>query len=239
VIVLILGSGPAVVASAEWPRAYFDRLVAINNAWRVRSDWDDTIFPDDFPQDRWPSPTSPHQRLVTSDTYVDAQNAYGGFLLAGATMAFTATYWALHTLKPSVIAYFGCDMVYSGTSTHFYGRGTADPLRDDPSLRSIEAKATRAMVMASQQGCALVNLSNGPSRLTFPKVALSDLDHQKPQAFNAARISEVIAQEAEGDFATPTGFYEKPVTPSLLTQLDEINAAWRGLETDDATALAS
>ena len=53
-IVLILGSGPNVVTCRDWPRAPFDRIVAINNAWRVRPDWDDLVFPEDFPAEKRP-----------------------------------------------------------------------------------------------------------------------------------------------------------------------------------------
>lgn len=234
----MLGSGPSVVASQNWSRASFDRIVSINNAWRVRPDWDDAIYPEDFPQAKRPTPEA-GQRCIEAQDFVPAQNAYGGFLLGGATMAFTATYWALHALRPSVIAYFGCDMVYSGAQTHFYGKGTADPLRADPSLRSIEAKATRALVLAAQQGCALVNLSNAPSRLTFPKARLNELETQHPLSFDPTAVEAVLAQENASNFATPTGFYKSPVTPSLLAKLDTINASWRGFETSTENALAS
>ena len=46
-------------------------------------------------------------------------------------MAFTAGYWALYKFKPQLICYTGCDMVYKGEKTHFYGKGNADPLRED------------------------------------------------------------------------------------------------------------
>jgi hypothetical protein len=36
-------------------------------------------------------------------------------------------------------------------------------------LRSLEAKAARLMLLAARQGCAMVNLSTGPSRLVFPR----------------------------------------------------------------------
>ena len=84
----------------------------------------------------------PGQRIVTEAEFVPAQNAYGGFVYAGATMAFTAAYWALHVLRPSVIAVYGCDMQYPAAGpTHFYGMGTPDPLRADITLRSLEAKS--------------------------------------------------------------------------------------------------
>ena len=54
-IVLMLGSGPNVIACRDWPRATFDRIVTINNAWAVRPDWDDLVYPDDFPPERHPA----------------------------------------------------------------------------------------------------------------------------------------------------------------------------------------
>ena len=54
-VVLILGSAPDAIRSRDWPREAFGTLVAINNAWRVREDWDYLIFPDDFPPDRRPA----------------------------------------------------------------------------------------------------------------------------------------------------------------------------------------
>ena len=61
----------------------------------------------------------------------------------------------------------GCDMIYpEHGKTHFYGRGSADPLRDDVSLQSLEAKATRLLIHAAKQGCSMVNLSKGKTRLT-------------------------------------------------------------------------
>ena len=168
--ILILGSGPNVVQCRDWPRNGFDRIVAINNAWAVRPDWDVLIHPEDFPVERRPVDTHESQAIITAETFVPAQNAYGGFVYAGGTMAFTAGYWALHDLAPTVMAFLGCDMVYEdGPRTHFYGKGEADPLRPDVSLRSLEAKSARLEAIAAQQGCALVNLSTDESRLTFPR----------------------------------------------------------------------
>lgn len=113
--VLMLGSAPMAADAAAWPRAPFDLVLAINNAWRIRADWDVAIHPHDFPPERQAKPGR-GQRVVTETEFVPAQNAYGGFVYAGATMAFTAAYWALHALRPSVIAVYGCDM-------HFRPRG--------------------------------------------------------------------------------------------------------------------
>ena len=97
--VLMLGSAPMAVEARDWPRAPFDAVVAINNAYMVRPDWTHHIYPWDFPEDRRPQP-GPGQRAVTQEDFVPAQNAFGGFVYAGGTMAFTAAYWALAALKP-------------------------------------------------------------------------------------------------------------------------------------------
>jgi hypothetical protein len=97
-------------------------------------------------------------------------------------MAFTAAYWALADLKPTVIAVLGCDMNYPKTgATHFYGTGTPDPLRTDITLRSLEAKASRLEALAALQGTAIVNLSDLPSRLTFRRATLRELPNIKPR----------------------------------------------------------
>lgn len=169
-IVLILGSGPNAPVAAQWEKGCFDRIAAINNAWRVRPDWDDLVFPEDFPEERRPERVLACQSLIEAEDFVPAQNAYGGFVYAGGTMAFTAGYWALHALRPRVLAFMGCDMVYPKAGpTHFYGTGTADPLRADPTLQDLGAKSARLGLIAARQGCACVNLSVEPSELLYPR----------------------------------------------------------------------
>ncbi len=79
-VVLILGSGPNVVNCRDWPRDPFDRILAINNAWAVRQDWDDLIHPDDFPAERMPVDMSDNQRVIRAADYVPLQNTLGGFV---------------------------------------------------------------------------------------------------------------------------------------------------------------
>ncbi|MEM7295016.1 MAG: hypothetical protein AAF330_00055 [Pseudomonadota bacterium] len=225
--VLILGSGPNAPKASAWPRASFDRIVVINNAWRIRSDWDDLIYPYDFPDERMPARIRPEQRLIDQTHFVPAQNAYGGFLYAGATMAFTAGYWALHALAPRVIAFFGCDMHYAGTETHFYGVGTADPLRNDISLRSLEAKSARLMVYAARQRCAVVNLSTNPSRLVCPRAALADLSSAEPSEIVPTSAEKASEWEARLSYTTPNGFHAHWVETADLAALDAIDALWR------------
>ena len=128
--VIILGSGPGVLHARDQIKGAGQQIVAINNAWQVRPDWDVLIHPDDFPAERRPANPAPGQQIVTSADYVPLQNTLGGFVYAGGTMAFTAAYWALGALRPDVIGFVGCDMVYPTTGpTHFYGTGTPDPLQ--------------------------------------------------------------------------------------------------------------
>ncbi|WP_439155388.1 hypothetical protein [Yoonia sp.] len=226
-IVLILGSGPNVVTCRDWPRAPFDRIVTINNAWAVRPDWDYLIHPDDFPAARQPVDLGHDQSVITAADYVPVQNSLGGFVYAGGTMAFTASYWALAVLKPKVIAVLGCDMVYpSASQTHFYGVGTADPLRADISLRSLEAKSARLMAIAAAQDCAMVNLSRDQSRLIFPRATSDTVEAAKPVPVNAAHVTAALAEEARLGYFVPSGKYWKEEGRFAAVAVDALDALW-------------
>ncbi|WP_108816729.1 hypothetical protein [Loktanella sp. Alg231-35] len=226
-VVLILGSGPNVVNCRDWSRAPFDRIVAINNAWAVRPDWDDLIHPDDFPTERMPSGLRPNQRVIRAADYVPMQNTLGGFVYAGGTMAFTASYWALAALKPRVIAVLGCDMVYAGAgNTHFYGKGTADPLREDVTLRSLEAKSARLMAMAARQKCAMVNLSEDESRLIFPRATAATAATATPLAMDKTAVEAALAEERRLAYYVPSGRYWKEEERFDVTAVDALDALW-------------
>lgn len=220
--VLILGSGPNVTACADWPRAPFDAIVAINNAWRVRPDWDYAVYPEDFAPDR--RPPKDHRPHVQAGDFVPAQNAFGGFIYAGGTMAFTAAYWALHALKPRVMAFLGCDMVYPAIGrTHFYGTGDPDPLRDDPTLQSLPAKSARLMVLADRAGCACVNLSADESRLVFPRATPATLNLRP--TYDPAAADRALAREAALGYMVASGrYWEEPgaCDPAELARLDAL-----------------
>ena len=223
--VLLLGSAPMAAAAREWPRAPFDRVVAINNAWAIRSDWDDMIYPWDFPDDRRPTP-GPCQNLITQEDFVPTQNTYGGFVYAGGTMAYTAAYWILGALRPRTIAVFGCDMHYPATGpTHFYGTGTPDPLRTDITLRSLEAKSARLMILAAMQGCAVVNLSHGPSRLILPRATPATLPAH-PAPYNTSLANLAIQTEAELNYHVPSGRYWEEAARFDIARIDALDALW-------------
>ena len=226
-IVLILGSGPAAVAVRGWDRAVFDQIVAINNAWRLRPDWDVSIHPEDFPPEHRPTTLAPGQSRIVADDYVPIQNAYGGFVYAGGTMAFTAGYWALGALRPRVMAFFGCDMVYATTGrTHFYGTGTADPLRADITLQSLEAKAARLQLLAAEQGCACVNLSMQDSRLVFPRAGLDELADATPLLPDATAMGTAKAREAALNYVVPSGRYWQETARFDARALADLDALW-------------
>ena len=227
--VIIMGSGPGVLKAQGWQKAQGQVLVAINNAWRVRNDWDVLIHPEDFPAERHPDFLLPWQRIVTAQDYVPHQNALGGFVYAGGTMAFTSAYWALRALRPKVIAMIGCDMVYPATGrTHFYGKGEADPLRDDVTLRSLEAKAARLMALAAKAGCAMVNLSDAPdSRLVYPRATRGELGAVRPHAFDPRLVEAALRAEAEAGYFVASGRYWQEAARFDPAVIDRIDALWR------------
>lgn len=227
---LVVGSAPDAVRWRLWSRPAFSEIIVINNAWRIRNDWDYLIAPDDFPLERMPTTLHPGQRLVKSAEYVPANNHFGGVFYAGGTMAFTTGYWALHALEPSVLAFVGCDMVYaSSDKTHFYGSGDPDPLRDDLSLRSLEAKSARLMLHAAEVGCACVRLSSGESRLVFPSVAVEDLGRIVPPEMTATlgpSFEMAKAEENRLGYRYESGRYWEISEEFSAERVDEIDSLW-------------
>ncbi|WP_036259911.1 hypothetical protein [Mesorhizobium sp. WSM3224] len=191
-VTLLLGSAPDVTRCVAWTKHAFASIVAINNAWRVRPDWDVLVHAGDFPPDRMPRRHELRQAEIFSAAhYVPAQNSFGGFVYAGATMSLTSAYWSVHSQRPDVLAFLGCDMIYdSAGDTHFYGVGRADPLRDDVTLQSLEAKSARLLFHALRRGTLCVNLSDLPrSRLVFPKLSFEDVQRLS--------MPQVLAMQAE------------------------------------------
>jgi hypothetical protein len=243
-IVLIIGSAPDAVRAARWDKVHFNHVVAINNAWKIRNDWDFLIHPEDFPKEKQPPSYQSNQKIITAHNYVPIQNQYGGFVYAGGTMAFTAAYWALGQLKPSAILFIGCDMIYPNThnaenqeDSHFYGAGTADPLRQDDSLQSLEAKSARFLYFAYQQDCAVFNLSLLPaSKLIFPRLAFSNahsllekIQHQTKSehvAFNPATVDLALALEQSLGYYFASGRYWEHADIISASSCREVDALW-------------
>ncbi len=240
-IVLVLGSGPDAMDAAAFTRDTFASIVVINNAWQVRHDWDYLIHPEDFPAERQP-PTIDHetQTIITASDYVPVQNTFGGFVYAGGTMAYTAGYWALGAMKPDVLAFFSCDMNYSNSRTHFYGKGTADPLRDDITLQSLEAKSARLMIQAASEGCLTINLSlQRQSRLVFPNHPVDQIgrwDKQTVarqlsklgQSINQHKANEARSREAELGYMAVSGRYWEEPEKFDAEELRKLDGLWLG-----------
>ena len=239
-MVLIIGSAPDAVLAKNWDLSMFAHRVVINNAWQITPDWDHLVYPEDFPSERLPpTPLKTSQRLIAAPEFVPQQNSYGGFVYAGGTMAFTAGYWALGALKPDLIAFLGCDMVYdaaSGTGSHFYGHGTADPLRLDVTLQSLEAKSMRLMSLADAQHCAVVNLSALPiSRLLYPRVSRyelaapalrQDLLMQQRHMLDSAGIEKALKAEHDLGYMVPSGRYWEHTDEFDKSKLSAIDSLW-------------
>lgn len=229
--VLVLGSAPNVLACKSLPKSLFSSIVAINNAWQVREDWDYHIAPDDFPLERMPQNVRDNQTLVRSDEYVPANNAFGGIIYAGATMAFSTGYWVLSALKPPAMVFFGCDMVYQTQGNgHFYGSGTADPLRDDVTLRNLEAKSARLMLHAAMQDCACLRPPNGDSRLVFPIAEVSEqgCTDITPPVPDVTTFRMAKNREAELGYFVESGRYWESDVAILAKEVDLLDQLWIG-----------
>jgi len=239
-MVLLIGSAPDATRAKSWDLSLFGQRVAINNAWQITPDWDYLVYPEDFAPERLPpTPLKPSQKLIAAPEFVPQQNSFGGFVYAGGTMAFTAGYWALGALKPDLIAFLGCDMVYSATtgeSSHFYGHGTPDPLRADMTLQSLEAKSARLMSLAHAHNCAVVNLSELPqSRLLFPRVSSSelatpavrqDLLARQGEMLDSACVARALQAEQDLGYMAPSGRYWEHVAEFDETKLRDIDGLW-------------
>jgi hypothetical protein len=226
-VVVILGSGPKAGQAAEWDARFWNQLVVINNAWRIRSDWDACVFPEDFPDENRPTDQSSSQRLIQAEQFVPKQNQFGGVVYVGGTMAFTTAYWVLGALKPDVMAFFGCDLVYPESgSTHFYGTGTPDPLRNDVTLQSLEAKAARLRLIAAKHGCSCVNLSTDRSRLVFPRATLERLSEVELMELDHQAIDQILMCERALGYQVPSGRYWESCERFDANALADIDALW-------------
>jgi hypothetical protein len=198
------------------------------------------VYPEDFAPERLPpTPLKSSQQLIAAPEFVPQQNNFGGFVYAGGTMAFTAGYWALGALKPDLMAFLGCDMVYdaaSGESSHFYGQGTPDPLRVDVTLQSLEAKSARFMALAQAHDCSVMNLSALPeSRLLFPRVERLDLTtpavHQqlmqeRSELIDATAVARALQAEQDLGYMVASGRYWEHTAEFDKTKLSDIDDLW-------------
>ncbi len=238
-VVLIIGSSTDALRSRQWSRSNFTSIVAINNAWNIRDDWDYCVHAGDFPEERRPIAFPSSKKRITYDEYIPAQNVFGGVVYIGATMAMTTAYWVLHALKPDVMAFIGCDMVYPKDSkTHFYGQGAADPLRDDVTLQNLEAKSMRLQVHAAEHGCCCVNLTSlSESRLVFPKLSFESLFENSfksilslqesfEKSYDSKKVLQAKNRERKLNYFVESGEYWNYLNTLDAQELYELDQLW-------------
>jgi len=145
----------------------------------------------------------------------------------------------LGALKPDVIAYLGCDMIYpleKEIPSHFYGNGQADPLRSDITLQSLEAKSARLMALAQMYNCSVVNLSELPeSRLLFPRISIIQLLKKIDQKnllrshdleLDSKSVKRALDLEGELAYMVPSGRYWDSLKEFDTMKLSEIDSLW-------------
>ncbi|RPE67208.1 hypothetical protein EDD53_1612 [Pacificibacter maritimus] len=227
--ILIVGSAPSAPQVALWDVSKFDAVVVINNAWRAVPQWTHLIHPEDFPPERRPEVIPADRQIIGADQYVPAQNSYGGFVYAGGTMAFTAAYWALARFRPTALHFYACDMVYPKSGhTHFYGTGAADPLRRDPTLVSLEAKARRLQICAAQQGCAVINQSTTASVLPYPRSTQKGPLKSVPiERYDLDVAVEAATLEQKAGYFVPSGRYWDHSDQFDAAVIAQIDATWQ------------
>lgn len=156
----IVGSG----RTARLVNDYFSKdreaiVWALNNAWTAVNDYDKIFYSDDFPAQRKPPAHVLSRMGLSGPIYYPKIQYFNGILLCGATIALAAGYTAISMMPFSQISFFACDMNYGEGQTHFYGVGSPDPLRRDPSLQNIRAKFLRLFYFGLKQRCLIINAS--------------------------------------------------------------------------------
>ena len=72
----------------------------------------------------------------------------------------------------------------------------------------------------------MVNLSFGPSRLVFPRVALDGLEDARPLPFDADLAATALRREAELGYLVPSGRYWEEADRFDPAALREVDALW-------------
>jgi len=226
--VLVIGSAPDAVQARDWDMKVFDQVIVINNAWRAVTHWNELIFPYDFSDENKPAQLLYHQKFVTEDQFVPAQNLFGGFVYAGATMTFTAGYWSLAKHLPTRLCFLGCNMHYSRTgSTHFYGKGQQDPLRDDITLTSLRACSHRMLILAKMRGCDIVSLSVGETNLHVPQTSFDEFLNYRPAfTISQEKMNQALKYEKKLNYYVKDGRYWLKENFFCRDKLEKLDRIW-------------
>ena len=111
--------------------------------------------------------------------------------------------------------------------THFYGTGTADPLRKDITLRNLEAKSARLMLLAARQGCACCNLSRRKSRLVFPRQNAMTLGEGiSPIETSSEMMQAALREEDRLKYFVPSGRYWEAELDIDVQRIDALDSLW-------------
>ena len=120
-------------------------------------------------------------------------------------------------------------MIYATSgNTHFYGNGDPDPLREDLSLRSLEAKSARLLLHAANLGCSCVRMSTGDSRLVFPSLDPKDLVKlaSKTPRTPGTLFEKATCEEERLGFRCETGRYWERAERFCPDDVDALDALW-------------
>lgn len=239
---LIVGSAPdaSVITDAHVPKSI--ALIAVNNAWRLRSDFLIHISPNDFPDANKPPPDYKLHR-VQNGGYIAGLRRAGGVLFCGATMSFCSGYYALSARPERIIGFLGCNMVYEGTNTHFYGKGEPDPIKVQAatyaSIKDLKAKAARLFLYGLLQDTLILNLLPHPNgQMSIPTTRFEgDIIKQYQSLMNDKSLHKILIKAAgvlmkEREFpANRHSMNLIPISrdPTLMAFIDSINADWKSL----------
>lgn len=184
--VLIVGSAPSAAEAVEWQRRAYC-VIALNNAWRLGMKDALAMYPRDMTNLGELEKAVPSERRLPWHTWIPAIAQFGDAKHRGDTMMLNAVYYALSAPGVREIGLVGCDMDYAQPQSHFYGRGTADPLRlgDDHLAAALE----RVWRVARERGVELVNYSTHTrTRLPWPRRAYVPRRKVLCAAVNAAFV---------------------------------------------------
>lgn len=240
--VLIAGSAPdaSTITGAQIPKSV--TLIAMNNAWRLRPDFAIHICPNDFPDANKP-PSDYKLHRVQNRGFTAGLRRAGGTMFCGATMAFCSGYYALSSRPERIIGFIGCNMVYEGANTHFYGKGEPDPVKVEmatyASIKDLKAKAARLFLYGLLQDTLMLNLLPHPDgQLSIPTTKFEGDITDKYQSLMAdtslhktlVKAAGILMKEREFP-ADRHSLNLTPISrdPALMVFIDGINSDWRSL----------
>ena len=119
-------------------------------------------------------------------------------------------------------------MVYDGENTHFYGRGSPDPLRKDPTLKNLKAKSARLEAIASNQNCSVFNLSKKhKSNLIFRRNSLEKITREyAPRTVNSDLLKTALKMEENLGYFIEDGKYWKHLANFDQEKIEVLDALW-------------